>query len=253
MSSIKAERTVGELVSERPGRSRVFEDNGIDYCCGGRKSLAEACAKKGVEVDEILRELEQADAAGVQEEEVDYTIMALDELVDHIVATHHAYLRKELSILAYMSEKVAKVHGGSDARLSELAQVIGRLSAELRSHMMKEERILFPIIRQLMDEDTLPPMPCGALANPIRAMEAEHDNAGEALESMRRLTDDYTPPEWACNTYRALLDRLHELERDLHRHIHKENNILFPKALAIESRVRAEATARGESCCEKTP
>lgn len=235
MNTTTVDKTVGELVSERPGRSRVFEEHGIDYCCGGKRPLAEACAKKGVDVDEIVRELAQADAGAVQEGAADYSVMALDELADHIVSTHHAYLTKELPRLEEMAVKVAKVHGGSDARLRELAEVMGALSAELGSHMMKEERILFPIIRQLVHADTLPPMPCGTLSNPIGAMEAEHDNAGGALESMRRLTDGYAPPEWACNTYRALLDGLNELELDLHEHIHKENNILFPRALELEA------------------
>ncbi|HIG31000.1 MAG TPA: iron-sulfur cluster repair di-iron protein [Verrucomicrobiales bacterium] len=233
MNTTTMELTVGELVSERPRRSRVFEDYGIDYCCGGKKLLAEACVKKGVAFDEVLRQLADSDA--VQENTVDYNIMALDELVNHIVSTHHEYLSQELPRLENISEKVAKVHGGTDARLCKLAQVVQGLSAELQSHMMKEERVLFPIIRQLAHADTLPLMPCGALVNPIRAMEAEHDTASGSLESMRQLTDGYTPPEWACNTYRALLDRLHELELDLHQHIHKENNILFPKALELEA------------------
>ncbi len=235
MDTTTMEKTVGELVSERPGRSRVFEEYGIDYCCGGKELLTDACAKKGVDLDEVSRELAQADAATVQEDGVAYDIMALDELVDHIVATHHAYLTKELPRLEAMSAKVAKVHGSSDARLSELAQVVDALSTELRSHMMKEERILFPIIRQLTHADTLPSMHCGELANPIGVMEAEHETVAGALESMRRLTDGFAPPEWACNTYRALLDGLHELELDLHRHIHKENNILFPRALELEA------------------
>ncbi len=230
-------KTVGELVSERAGRCRVFEEYGIDYCCGGKEPLAEACAKKGVDVDEVLLELTKADADAdaVREDAVDYSIMPLDELVDHIVATHHAYLTGELPRLQSMAAKVAEVHGKADARLIELAQVITRLSEELQSHMMKEEEILFPIIRQLMHADTLPPMHCGELANPIGVMEAEHDTVGGVLESMRRLTDGYAPPQWACNTYRALLDALHKLELDLHQHIHKENNILFPRALEREA------------------
>ena len=234
MDTITMEKTVGELVSDRPGRSRVFEEYGIDYCCGGKEQLVEACAKKGVNVDEVLRELVQADTAADQQDVADYSIMALDELADHIVSTHHAYLTQELPRLEAMSAKVAKVHGDSDARLGELAEVVNSLSAELRAHMMKEERILFPIIRQLAHADTLPPMPFGVLANPIRALEAEHDTAGVALESMRRLTDGYAPPESACNTYRALLDGLLRFEEDTHRHIHKENNVLFPRAIQLE-------------------
>lgn len=234
MSTLTAQKTVGELVRERPSRARVFEDLGIDYCCGGKKPLSEACAKKGHDVDDVLESIKEADSAGSVEDATDYASMPLDELVDHIIATHHAYLVRELPRLQEMSAKVAKVHGDKDARLGELASVVNALVDELSSHMMKEERILFPVIRQLEQSDTLPAMPFGTLANPINAMEAEHDTAGSALADMHRLTDAYTSPDWACNTYRALLDGLHELELDLHQHIHKENNILFPRALAIE-------------------
>lgn len=234
MSTLSAQKTVGELVRERPGRARVFEDLGIDYCCGGKKPLAEACAKKGHDIDQVLASIREVDASGSVEDATDYVSMPLDELADHIVETHHAFLVRELPRLQEMSAKVARVHGDKDGRLIELAAAVHAVADELSSHMMKEERILFPVIRQLAQTDSLPPMPFGTLANPIRAMEAEHDTAGSGLEDMRRLSDAYTPPDWACNTYRALLDGLHELELDLHQHIHKENNILFPRALAIE-------------------
>ncbi len=238
MSTLTAEKTVGELVRERPSRARVFEDLGIDYCCGGKKPLSEACTKKGHKVEEVLKTIEVADSAGSEADSVDYGSMPLDELADHIVATHHAYLGHELPRLQAMAAKVARVHGEKDARLGELASVVDALAEELTSHMMKEERILFPVIRQFEQSDALPFMPFGTLANPIRAMEAEHDTAGNALEDMHRLTDGYTPPDWACNTYRALVDGLRELELDLHQHIHKENNILFPRAMDVEQRRR---------------
>lgn len=235
MSTLSTEKTVGELVRERPSRARVFEDLGIDYCCGGKKPLQEACAKKGHDVDKVLESILQADASSVAEDSTDYGAMPLDELADHIVSTHHAYLTRELPRLQQMSARVAKVHGDKDPRLGEIASVVSALVEELSAHMMKEERILFPVIRQLQQTDTLPPMPFGTLANPIRAMEAEHDTSGDALGELNRLTEDYTPPDWACNTYRALLDGLNELELDLHQHIHKENNILFPRALEVEN------------------
>ncbi|MCF6285596.1 MAG: iron-sulfur cluster repair di-iron protein [Candidatus Hydrogenedentes bacterium] len=240
MSTITAEHTVGELVAEQPGRSRVFEAHRIDYCCGGKRPLAEACEKKGVAVEAILEELAQADQQGLADDPTDYSTMALDALADHIVDTHHAYLGRELPRLLAMAEKVAKVHGDKDARLAEVAAVMRGLAEELEAHMMKEERVLFPGIRMLVQSDGLPAMPCGTLAHPISVMEAEHDDAGNALEALVRLTDGYTPPDWACNTYRALLDGLADLELDLHQHIHKENNILFPRAIAEEQR-RTEA------------
>lgn len=234
MSVLSAERTVGELVAEKPARSRVFEAYGIDYCCGGKKSLAAACAKKGHDIEEVLRIIDEADTAASEEDILDYSAMPLDDLADHIVATHHTFLKKELPRLQEMSAKVARVHGDSDARLAQLASVVNAITDELIPHMMKEEQILFPFICQLEQSSTLPDMPFGTLANPIQAMEHEHDIAGNALKDMNRLTDGYVPPDWACNTYRALLDGLHELELDLHQHIHKENNILFPRALAME-------------------
>lgn len=234
MNTTTAHKTVGEIVRERPGRSRVFEDLGIDYCCGGKKTISEACAKTGHDVQAVLEVLHAADSACSLDTDLNYDSMPLEALVEHIIATHHAYLVRELPRLREMSAKVAKVHGDKDARLGELAAVVNTLVDELTSHMMKEEQILFPVIRLLEQSDTLPPMHFGTIANPLRVMEAEHDAAGDALKDLHRLTEAYTPPDWACNTYRALLDGLRELELDLHQHIHKENNILFPRALAVE-------------------
>lgn len=235
MNTTFEEKTVGELVTERPGRSRVFESLGIDYCCGGKKSLRDACEKKGVPLDDVAARLEAADAVGAGGEEVDVASMELDELVDHIIATHHAYLRQELPRLAQMTEKVAKVHGESDERLAQTRDVFEKMRLELESHMMKEEKVLFPAVKQLANAPARPQFPFGSLANPMNAMEHEHDDAGGALAQLRNLTDGFTPPDWACNTYRAMLDGLRELEHDLHQHIHKENNVLFPKALKVEA------------------
>lgn len=236
MSTFTPTQTVGELVTEKPSRSRVFEAFRIDYCCGGKRSLEEACEKKGVAVNELTDALEWADQRLLAEDEADAASMPLDALCDHIVERHHEYLRTELPRLTRMANKVAKVHGDRDSRLSDVAETLVALAQELASHMMKEERMLFPVIRQMAQMEELPPMPFGTLANPIRAMEAEHDGAGGGLERLAELTDDYTPPDWACNTYQALLDGLHDLEVDLHQHIHKENNVLFPRAMEEEER-----------------
>ncbi len=235
MNSIDTDRTVGELVAERPSNSRIFEDYGIDYCCGGKESISRACARNGIPTDEILEKLKLADTALPQEDSPDYASMKLDALVEHIVSTHHAYLNRELPRLQKMSKKVAKVHGDKDDRLGELEGVVRALAEELLMHMMKEEQVLFPVIRQLAQTDSPSETHFGTIGNPIRAMEADHEIAGNALDTMRKLTDNYTPPDWACNTYRALLDGLRELELDLHQHIHKENNILFPRALELEA------------------
>jgi regulator of cell morphogenesis and NO signaling len=230
-----AEATVGQLVVERPSRARVFERLGIDYCCGGKKPLAQACVEKKLDLNAVLDELRQeaADAATAPAER-NWATASLTDLCDHIEQTHHAYLKQELPRLEFLTAKVANRHGPRDARLVELHQVFAAFKAELESHMMKEERVLFPICRRLDTAERPVQSQCGTVANPIQVMVAEHDDAGEALARMRRLTDDYTPPPDACNTFRALFDSLHQLERDMHQHVHTENNILFPKAVRAE-------------------
>jgi regulator of cell morphogenesis and NO signaling len=161
--------------------------------------------------------------------------MSLIELAEHIEETHHAYLREELPRLDFMTEKVSRVHGDKEPRLLRVREAFVALKAELEPHMMKEERVLFPIIRELEASASRPEFHCGSVANPIRQMEHEHDQAGDALAIIREATDDFVPPEWACNTYRAMLDSLEKLEADMHQHVHKENNVLFPKAIEMEA------------------
>lgn len=234
MITLDPEQTVGEFVRQKPTRARVFESLKIDYCCGGKVSLVRACEKRGVDVNEVLQAIsandEQADLGTL----VDVDSMALTELANHIEATHHAYLREELPRLDAMTEKVARVHGDKDERLFQMRHAFIALKAELEPHMMKEERILFPIVRQLEASPERQEFHCGSVANPIRQMEHEHDQAGDALAILHESTDGYTPPDWACNTYRAMLDSLARLEADMHQHIHKENNVLFPKAIQLE-------------------
>jgi regulator of cell morphogenesis and NO signaling len=237
---IDPQATVGQLVTDRPGRSRVFETLKIDYCCGGKRPLAEACGKRGLDTQAVVELLRKADAeadhggAGT----VDPVALSLTDLADHIEREHHAYLRRELPRLDRITEKVSHVHGEADPRLAEVRRAFCALRDELTSHMMKEETILFPMIRQLEQADGLPSSRCGSIANPIRQMETEHEHAGGALATMRAATDGFQPPEWACNTYRAMLDGLAHLERDMHQHVHKENNVLFPRALELEKRHR---------------
>lgn len=233
MSTLTPRSTVGDWVADRPARARVFESLGIDYCCGGKKPLANAAVEKGLDavtLATMLRAIEdntQAHAA-----DVDVDAMSLTQLADHIEQTHHAYLRSELPRLQQLLTKIASVHGDRDPRLPQLLETFDGFIAELQSHMMKEEQILFPICRALETGQT--DFHCGSINNPIRVMEMEHDAAGDALATMRELTDDFTPPSGACNTWRAALDSLAELEQDMHRHIHKENNVLFPKAAKHE-------------------
>lgn len=235
------ETTVGALVTVRPARSRVFEKLGIDFCCGGKIPLADACAKKNLDVRNVINLIRDADAARdlADASFVDANLMSLSQLADHIEQTHHAYLREELPRLDAMTAKVAAVHGDKEPRLLEVRNAFVALKNELLTHMMKEEQILFPVCRRFEAANNSVASHCGSIANPIRQMEAEHDNAGNALAIMNQATDGYLPPAWACNTYRAMLDGLAVLERDMHQHVHKENNILFPKAIARETELLA--------------
>jgi len=234
MPTLDSTATVGSFVRQRPSRARVFESLKIDYCCGGKIPLGQACEKKGIDAAEVLQQLQACDVAAENCNLTDADSMSLNELADHIEATHHAYLREELPRLDFMTEKVSRVHGDKDDRLFQMREAFVALKAELEPHMMKEEKILFPIVRQLEASTYREESHCGSVANPIRQMEHEHDLAGNALAILNESTDGYTPPEWACNTYRAMLDSLAQLERDMHQHIHKENNVLFPKAIQLE-------------------
>jgi regulator of cell morphogenesis and NO signaling len=245
MTTLNAETTVGELVKIRPARARVFEQFKIDYCCGGKLPLAEACAKRDLDASAVLDQLQRADAEAEQRDNtlVDADAMGLSELADHIEQVHHAYLREELPRLDQMTDRVYRVHGEHEPRLADVRSAFVALKTELTSHMMKEEQILFPMIRQLETATSVPDSHCGSITNPIRQMESEHDNAGDALEIMNKSTDGYQPPQWACNTYRAMLDGLETLEKDMHQHIHKENNVLFPKAAKLEAELLAKGRA----------
>jgi len=218
------ERTVGELVAERPSRSRVFQKHGIDFCCQGGRTLAEACARKELDVGQVVGDLdaeshEQSDAFNPAE-------LPPLELIDHIVTKHHGFLNDELPRLHAMAQRVAQVHGSHTPSLIQLHLIYEEMMVELNHHMMKEENILFPAIKAMVAGQAINIPLDGAIAT----MLAEHDDAGAALAQMRELTHGFTPPPEACNTYRALFAGLAELEQDLHRHIHLENSVLFPAA-----------------------
>lgn len=221
------DRTVGEIVAESPTLARAFQSFRIDFCCQGGRTLREACELRNIAPETVVEQLE----AGMREKADSGENPALlppMELVEHIIATHHAYLRSELPRLHAMAERVANVHGGHTPSLVEVYQIFAAMEEELSSHIMKEEQILFPAIVALnQGEKTMP------LDGPVACMLHEHDDAGAALSSLRELTHGFTPPPEACNTYRALFAGLAELEEDLHRHIHLENSVLFPEALAM--------------------
>ncbi len=236
MTAIEARMTVGELVAQRISRARVFERFGIDYCCGGKTPLIEACANGDVELNDVLEALREAEAHSPSDQEKDWSQESMSALVDHILATHHAFLREELPRLVELTEKVVAAHSERHPEVRLVREVCLSLKNELEMHMGKEEEILFPMVKQIDSGRIGAAGHCGSVVNPIQVMEQEHDNAGKALARLRDLTNGFVPPEDACVTYRALLDGLAGLEADLHLHIHKENNILFPKAIRAESR-----------------
>jgi regulator of cell morphogenesis and NO signaling len=220
--------TVGELVAARPGRSRVFQGYGIDFCCQGGRTLREACERKGLPLDTVVDQLE-AESADRPAPENNPATLPPAELAAYIVARHHAFLRNELPRLRAMSERVAKVHGGHTPAMQEVFDVLTAMADELDFHMAKEEQILFPAIIAMSRGEIAPQ----SLDGPINCMIHEHDDAGAALARLRELTGGYAPPDCACNTWRALYAGLAELEGDLHRHIHLENAVLFPCARSL--------------------
>jgi regulator of cell morphogenesis and NO signaling len=226
---------LGDIVAAQPALARVFERLGLDYCCGGKQTLASACSKKQLDprTVAVMLEVAAATARSGPVEVVDAASLTLTELADHIEQTHHTYLKAELPRLVEMSERVARKHGWRDARLAEVHDCVTALTEEMLAHMHKEEAVLFPIIRQIEAGVASAGAHCGSVANPIRQMEMEHESAGTLTARLRELTDGFTSTPESCNTHRAMLAGLAEFESDLHRHVHKENNILFPRALAL--------------------
>ncbi len=225
------ETTVGELVRVKPARARIFENLGIDYCCGGKKPLAEVCRAKGLDSATVVAMLAALDGEP-ETSSANPDTMGLAELCDHIERAHHDYLREELPRLDFMTRKVAVVHGDHEARLHEVRRVFESFNAAMTAHTEEEESVVFPKIRQLELGNGNKAATLAELKATFAKLESEHDSAGAALEHFKQLTDDYTPPDWACNTFRAMYDTLAKLERNMHQHVHKENNVLFVKALA---------------------
>lgn len=237
--SVTTEKTVRELALENPAATRVFEKLGIDYCCGGNQSLEQACHAANLLVDQVLDSLEMAEQTSRATQKIhDWQREPLGDLVAHINGTHHKYTREEIARLGPLLEKVCSVHGKNHHELLHIRASFAGLALELTMHMMKEEKVLFPhIIRMeeavIQNEPILPP-PFGSVQNPVSMMEQEHDSAGAALRAMRQASGGYVAPPDACISYQTLYKTLAEFEADLHQHIHLENNILFPRAIAME-------------------
>jgi regulator of cell morphogenesis and NO signaling len=232
--------TVREIAANSLAAVRVFEKYGIDYCCGGKRPLGDVCREKGYDADAVQAEVDSA-IAGLAAPQKEWSTAPLSELIQHIVDTHHAYLRRELPAIDARLEKVYRVYNQRyGPTLRGLPEVFAAMKSELDAHMLKEEMVLFLAVAAYesasLAGEELPLAPFGSVANPIHMMEDEHESAGRALAQVRAITGNFEVPDYACVTYRALMNGLAELETDLHMHIHLENNILFPRAEQLECR-----------------
>lgn len=220
------DRTLGDLVAEVPARARVFERLGIDYCCHGQRSLLDASTAAGLDPVAVAEELDTV----ADQTDADVDRLEPVALIEHIVGTHHRYLQEELPLLVALADKVRDVHGERHPELVEVAALVTEIRDDLLPHLVKEEQVLFPAIREWADGQRS--FPFGTLSNPVRIMIVEHDRAGELLEQLRAATDGYEPPADGCASYQTLYGRLEHLELDTHRHVHLENNVLFPAVTA---------------------
>lgn len=236
MLTITKECTVSDIVSDNIKTADVFKKHGVDFCCGGGVSLDKVCIKKGIQYEDLFDDL--TNVAKVNNQAENYASWNLPFLIDHIVAIHHKYVTDSIEILNQYVNKVVSVHGHHYTELFEIQKLFKEVCEELSFHMQKEEKILFPYIKYLVrienGEEEYKTPGFQTVKNPIQVMEEEHENAGNIFKKIAQLTDNYTPPNEACNTFKALYSKLQEFEEDLHQHIHLENNILHAKAKKLE-------------------
>jgi regulator of cell morphogenesis and NO signaling len=233
---ISEQKTVAEVVTENIKAAHVFKKHGIDFCCGGGVTIEKACEKNGVDYTVLGKELEEIDENISSAH--NYDAWHLSFLIDYIVNTHHKYVEESIPLLLQYAAKVANVHGHHYKEVIEINELVIAVAKELAVHMKKEELILFPFIKQLVIADKqelkLEAPDFGTANNLIESMESEHENAGDIFKRIAEISNNYTAPEEACNTFRALYSKLQEFEEDLHHHVHLENNILFPKTIKLE-------------------
>lgn len=235
MSIVNPNMTIEEIIARFPPAAEVFETVGIDYCCGGKSTLEMACKVRGISTALVLDRLEKQAGPGPAERAPEaFESLSASALADHIEQAHHQPLWLELDRLDALSAKVARVHGAKEPRLNAVREVFLEFAHDLSEHMVKEERILFPLIRSLEASGPEAASHCGSVANPIRQMESDHEQAEAALARLRELTDGYVPPDYACFSYRSLLTGLERMEADLREHMRKESQYLFPKAVQLE-------------------
>ncbi len=232
-----AQHTVGEIVAQDFRTAAVFTQNKIDFCCGGHKSLAEVCETKDINVNRLSQELQEV-LSTKTENAIDFKSWPLDLLAAYIEKTHHRYVQEKSPVILQYLYKLCTKHGERHPELLQIYTLFTECSEELAQHMLKEEHILFPYIEKMVDAKNrlgiLAPAPFGSVDMPIQNMIHEHETEGRRLEKIAELTDQYRYPEDACNTYKVTYAMLQEFEEDLHKHIHLENNILFPRAIALE-------------------
>jgi regulator of cell morphogenesis and NO signaling len=236
--TISSATKVRDIAVECPASVRVFEKLGIDYCCGGARSLEDACAGVSANMSEVLSRLEEALHQPGDPEFAKWHTAPLDELAHHIVSQHHTFVRDEIPHIDALLVKVGSRHSELHPEVLEIDRLFSEVATELKTHMLKEEQVLFPYIAQ-MDEaaragKSIPQAFFGSVGNPVSAMMKEHDHAGDLTDKISQLSNQYNPPAGACPSYRALYYALSEFEQDLHRHVHLENNVLFPRALKLE-------------------
>lgn len=232
------EHTVGELAAADICKAEVFKKYGLDFCCGGRKSLKQACEEKNLDISQIEKELQEASRQKTTSKSFDFNRWELDFLADYIYNEHHKYYYEEKAVITELMEKVVGHHGTAHPYLKNIAAWYATLQNELDAHFLKEEKILFPYIKNLVQSKrTGKPLSAGCIRDirePLQVMEADHEAAGQILCEINGLTNSYTPPSNACNSFALLYHKLKALEEDLHQHIHLENNILFTKASLLE-------------------
>jgi len=229
--------TIGQIVAKDYRKAQVFKNMGIDFCCGGKKTIAEVCEKKGIDPDEVERRLEAIKGEN-SNSETDFQNWDLGFLSDYIINTHHRYVRENTAFILELAQKVARVHGERHPELIRVAALFSRIGNDLTLHIIKEEKILFPFIKELAQVyntgGMLPSADFGKISVPIQIMDSEHEQVGGDFETIRTITSNYQLPVDACSSYTILFKKLEEYENDLHRHVHLESNILFPKAIQLE-------------------
>ena len=227
-----SEQTLASIVTQNHQAVPVFEKHNLDFCCKGKRTLSEACVEKGLPVEVLLKELE-AVTENEKQSQMPFTEMDAEQLIGYIIIHHHFYVKQSMPLIYSHLEKVAAKHGSRYPYMQKVFELFGMIKDEMTMHMQKEEMILFPRIKEienLFNNNQPTNISDGYITGPVNVMEAEHEHAGKILDEIRQLTNNYTAPEDACTTFKVSLAELKEFEKDLHKHVHLENNLLFPKA-----------------------